>query len=517
MGAANRLVTCPEAAVNVDEGQFDISVHRLFDDDPNVPRSLLQGLNLSRFSEFDTARRGRDGPFSGIAAEKLNSCEAFFRDALRAIREKALIIPDPCGDGEVASTDVLVSPSDPWRSVPVFAFRFSHVETFYFVKRGHTWCTDIGLFFPTRRLLVSFQRDAKRIKQDLADLRQVFRFIGAHRDESSFKVVPGDPLAPPCVIVNSGHFAHHIWHELSAVEGLIAEGLHNDVLLLVNRRPLADLADLFPEIPKTSIVDMAGSEDEPFLYAMRNSLFVAPVGRRFIPRRVIERILDHGRAQFPDEYARATGFRDRHELVLWVTIRVDARTATNLVSALAASISALLRHYPGMGVVFDGFTRPSNGTFDISESLTDREERAVVEILSLVARPFDHVALSRKSTIQAFLWAEIADFYVCPYGTAQHKIAWINPVPGIVHAGENKRPVAAVDGAYHALQRGHLPAFFFGTVSRNDSVATDPRSDLLSYDLDVEAFAAFVEAAVRVREQSPSASSQPGFSGDAIG
>ena len=102
--------------------------------------------------------------------------------------------------------------------------------------------------------------------------------------------------------------------------------------------------------------------------------------------------------------------------------------------------------------------------------------------------------------MQAFLWAEVADFYVCPYGTAQHKIGWINPVPGIVHVGENKRPVANLDGAYHALQGGRLPSFFFGAVTRSDAVAKDPRKDLFSYDLDVPAFVAAVEREVRDME-----------------
>ena len=137
-----------------------------------------------------------------------------------------------------------------------------------------------------------------------------------------------------------------------------------------------------------------------------------------------------------------------------------------------------------------------------SETLTDREYEAVADIAERVRRRFDYVVLSRNFTMQAFLWAQIADFYVCPYGTAQHKISWINPVPGIVHAGENKRPVAARDGAYHAVEGGTLPSFFFSAVTRNDSTANDGRKDLFSYELDVAAFATYVEAAVLARGRS---------------
>jgi hypothetical protein len=483
----------------VDEAPLDLHVYRLFDDEPDAHRSFLTGLNLAGFSEFDTGRRGREGPFTGAASEHLNRSEAFFHDAVQAIRQNEFSIPDPFGEGEVTTRDVLVSPSDPWESVPVFAYEFSHVETFYFLKRGHAWCTDLGLFFPARRLFVSFQREARRLDQDVADLRHAFRFFAAHKDDR-LPTLAGEPTAPPCMIVNSEHFAHHMWHELSAIEALIAEGLHRDVLFLVNRQPLGSLADLFPEIPKRSFVDLAGEAEEPYLFAMRKSLFVAPVGRRFIPERVVERILNRATAQFPEEHSRATAFRSRHDFVLWLTVRIDARTATNLVSALAAVIGALLRHYPGMGVVFDGFTLPSPGTFEVGEILTDHEHTAVVDIVSLVGKRFDYVVLSGKYTMQSFLWAKIADFYVCPYGSAQHKIGWINPVPGIVHVGENKRPVANLDGAYHALQGGRPPSFFFGVVSRGDAVAKDARKDLFSYDLDVPAFVAAVEREMREME-----------------
>jgi hypothetical protein len=474
----------------------DLSIHRLFNPEPNARRDLLEGLDLSGFLKFSTARRGVDGPFSGPAVENLNSSEAFFQDAVRSIRRKALVIPNPFGGADIATRDVLVSPSDPWKSVPVFAFRFAHTETFYFLKRGHAWCHDLGLFFPSRRMLVSFQQEERHIARDCIDIQYAFQFFSDHRDEVFSSLLRTNPSTTPCMIVNSDHFAHHIWNELSVIDGLIAEGVHKEVLLLVNRRPLASLSELFPEIPKNLIVDMAGPLDEPFLFAMQQSLFVAPTGRRFIPRRLTDRILDCARARFPEEGSRAAAFRANHELVLWITVRVDARTATNLIEALAASISALLGQYPRMGVVFDGFTLPSSETLGWNQNLTDREIRTVSEIVSLVGTPFDHTVLSGKYTMEAFVWAQTADYYICPYGTAQHKISWINPVPGLVHVGENKRSVAAFDAAYHALQRGATPSFFYGTVTRTDSVANERRKDLFSYDLDVDAFAARVEAEV---------------------
>lgn len=488
---------------SVERGQFDVSVHRLFNGGSADNANALRGLDFSRFNEFNAAQRGSNGPFRGAGAAMLNRAEAFYQDAIRAIKQQAFVIPSPFGTGDLATRDVLLSPCHPWESVPFFGFRFPEPETFYFLKRGLSLCMDVGLFFPDRRLLVSFQQDEHRIAQDRRDLQNAFEFLSTHREQLSNNgsVFPGTEMT--AVIINSNHFAHHIWNELSVVEGIVAEGLHREVLFIVNRRPLAPLAELFPEIPNRLIMDLDGPFEEPLLYAMKRSLFVAPTGRRFIPQRLIDRILSCARARFAGTAMQAGAFRAEHEFVLWATIRLDARTATNLVHALAASISALLRQYPRMGVVFDGATLPSSNAVGWYEDLIDREARAAGEIASLVEIPFDYVVLSGKYNMEAFLWAEIADYYVCPYGTAQHKIAWVNPVPGLVHVGANKRDVASVDSAYHAVQRGATPRFFFGTVTGPDSIAgTDGRKDLFSYQLDSDAFAAFVENAVRERSRA---------------
>ena len=308
----------PDQKGSVDVEWRSLEVVRLFNDDRSRRPDAGQ-LDLSGFLRFLAAGRGTEGPFRGAAAEKLNHAEAFHQDAIRAIRQKALVIPDPFGGAELATRDVLVSPGEPWPSVPLFAYRFEAHETFYFLKRGLSWCMNLGLFFPARSLLVTFQHEDIRIAQDRVDLEHAFRFFARHRDEAGFRVLPAAPSNRSCVIVNSDHFAHHLWNELSVVEGIVAEGLHHDVLLLVSQSPLAHLSELFPEIPRELIVDVGTAVDAPHRYAMQRALFVAPTGRRFIPKRLPERILDCARTAFPEEAGRAAAFRENHDPIVWVT------------------------------------------------------------------------------------------------------------------------------------------------------------------------------------------------------
>jgi hypothetical protein len=135
-----------------------------------------------------------------------------------------------------------------------------------------------------------------------------------------------------------------------------------------------------------------------------------------------------------------------------------------------------------MGLIVDGFTRPDGAGDDWNRALIEDEQRVATELVTRVGAA-DHVVLVGRPTTEAFVWATTADYYICPYGSAQHKVAWIHPVPGLVHAGENKRQVADLDPSFHVRQQGAGPAFFFAPVTRRD-VAADARPDLFSYHLD---------------------------------
>ncbi len=266
--------------------------------------------------------------------------------------------------------------------------------------------------------------------------------------------------------------------------------------MIVSEQPLGDIATLFPEIPRAHIVRTGGASSATLLHAMTTGHFVAPTGRRFIPQALVDRVLAAAAATFPETLRDVAAFRAAHRIVLWITVRVDARTATNLVPALARAISAVLSAHPkGVGVIFDGYTLSANELAnDWNGRLVAHECAAIATIVARVQTPFDHVVLAGTHTMSAFLWTQAADYYVTPYGTAQHKVAWMQPIPGVVHAGENKRAVALQDPAVYARQSGPPPRFVYGHVSRHDAIRGDARQDLFSYDLDVDGFAAVVLA-----------------------
>src|SRR5579884_1226067 len=156
------------------------------------------GLEVSAFRPWSASHRATAGPFWGEGSGRLNVAEAFYRDAVAAIRGRALTVPSPFGGAPVSTSDVLVAPSHDWTSVPMFAFRFCGGEPFHFVKRGHSWCNDVGFVLPDRRLFVSFQEDDRWVAKDAADVDRLFAFAEPYRARRN-----GARPRRPCVIVNS--------------------------------------------------------------------------------------------------------------------------------------------------------------------------------------------------------------------------------------------------------------------------------------------------------------------------
>lgn len=462
-------------------------VHRLFHDGAPPPEAA--GLDLRAFDAY-RPHRHEAGAFTGPAAAPINAGEAFVADAVDAVRTGAMRIGNPFGVGSCTTNDLVACPSTPWTSVPLYVARFDGSEPFALVKRGLSWCTTLGVVFPRRSLFLSFQAEDRRMAQDVADIEhadQWFEALGEAAFEPARRPVAQPTLA---ITLTSGHFAHHLWNELSVVQAVVDAGLADRVRLLAAEQPIAPLATLFPEIPPAAVDVVAAGPEGAMRLALRRRYAVAPAGRRHVPQPLVDRVLRVARALHPEAVAAADTFRRRHPFVLWITVRMDARTATNLVDALGAMVRAVAAARPGLGVIVDGFTTPSGADpFWNHEFIA--AEREILPAVAAQLGAVEHVALIGRPTTEAFVWTTIADYYVCPYGSAHHKIAWLNPVPGLVHAGENKRAVSTTDAGFYVRKQGALPHFHFSAVTRMDA-KRDLRSDLLSYDLDVAAFTAAV-------------------------
>jgi hypothetical protein len=188
--------------------------------------------------------------------------------------------------------------------------------------------------------------------------------------------------------------------------------------------------------------------------------------------------------------------------VIWLSVRLDARTPDNQDEFLISLVSRVSRDYPEAAFILDGFSYPDDfgsaiyqqeatdgvlppipdGTGDaggyLSSAMMSREEDISAYVCKLQASlnsllPNTVVNTSGMRLANAVYLAHLATYYVCHAGTLQHKIAWIYNIRGIVHSNTAGLQPGVRNWLADQLQDGVKPSLISGQyVTDLDSIRT---------------------------------------------
>jgi hypothetical protein len=331
-------------------------------------------------------------------------------------------------------------------NINVVFYRFVSERVFYVVTAGlGGGFQKSALYFPDFELIATAGDEWGLQKEDLIELkaRMVCNFENCHRYLSNVSL-----RAPKTAIcIGFYHFAHHLWNELSGIQRLCKAGeLSKAGAVFVLREPLGKIDDLFPEIAKSKL------ERFPDTHAMFNKILeggylAVRVGDDFIDRHLLRRVHSVARSNTPSYLADwISHVRNEHFPLLWIGVRVGNRAWSDQVRGLYRLIRSLYVEFPKLGVVFDGFSLPAD-RLNLTDSdkearrLVDQEKAEVAEIVRVIEQDpllrgigiFDIVGCS---ILEAISWAQAIDFYISPYGSLQHKVAWFAQKPGVVHSNK---------------------------------------------------------------------------------
>jgi hypothetical protein len=373
---------------------------------------------------YNLQKTVRDGYFDPLAFQ------------LTAARKKAVYAVCPFTGRLVTSHHSLLA------NINVIFYRFESVQVFYVIIAGLDGFKKNAIYFPQQDLVVTTGEPWTFEEDDLIEIqrRMVCSFDTCYRYLSNYK--QSDKKVAVCI--GFFHFAHHFWNELPGIDRLVRKGMIDCVdKFFVLREPLGDLRKIFPEIP-ASKVDKKTTTDAIFDDIVANDYFLVRVGDYAINRDTISRVYNVAKTNCrPETLDKVQDARRQHSLLLWIGIRVGSRTWINQVDGLARLIDRLHLEFPGLGVVFDGFSLPADksGEWSDNQEYDDilRQENEVVsgivENLKQHHRQTPGVFnIIGSSIYDANVWAHAIDVYVSPYGTLQHKVGWLANKPGIVHA-----------------------------------------------------------------------------------
>lgn len=253
------------------------------------------------------------------------------------------------------------------------------------------------------------------------------------------------------LVIGHQHFAHHLWNELTGIEKLIDNGLLDkiDRFYIINQ-PLGDLKLIFPEIngEKIEYVD----PDQVAGRILENNFFTIRVGGYYIRERLTNRIISvANNALNQSKLDLINEVRNKHEILIWISLRAQKRTIINQTSFLIKLIRELSRYDSTIGIVLDGFSIPyklceQNKTKfinSVNKVYISKELEIADEIIRSIPEEIKIYNLIGSSIFESILWANAIDCYFCHHGTIQHKVAWFSSKPGIIHSNRkvlNKKP-----------------------------------------------------------------------------
>ena len=123
---------------------------------------------------------------------------------------------------------------------------------------------------------------------------------------------------------------------------------------------------------------------------------------------------------------------------LYVALRVWDKSWVDAAEQLPLLIERLLSSHPDACVMLDGYSVPSGvdyATMKWTDKLAELRE-LVNTVRSRVAEPEQVLDLVGLDLLRSIAVLRSATCYLCPAGTAHHKIEWFTEIPGIVYVSE---------------------------------------------------------------------------------
>jgi hypothetical protein len=275
-------------------------------------------------------------------------------------------------------------------------------------------------------------------------------------------------LSAPCVLAGHPNFAHHLWNELAGLYSYMQQDGRLPVPLRIAclYQPLLPLRYLFDQ--QQLQVERLDRFEKLLGFQQR---MVTRLGSTRIPlglRQLVSRkLLDYSDKTILAPLEKALQIA---RPIVWLSVRLDARTLDNQTEFLTDLMAGIVAEYPLAGFVLDGFSFPddfgsplyADGGAYLANAMLHRERELQEYINKLLARcalQFNNpvVSVSGMRLAEAVRLARLADYYVCHAGTIQHKIAWFHNTPGMVHSNSAGLQPGASKWLADQVQDGRPP------------------------------------------------------------
>lgn len=317
----------------------------------------------------------------------------------------------------------------------------------------------LGKGFPIDRVLIEAEGSARTLSDVRTKWKKRFRSAyiaklvkaGARYRNSKRKKSRRYPKVT--LIIGATNFAHHLWNELSALNEWL-DNAHQKRLtrltILATAEPLGPLQKIFPRLADTEVQPVT---QKTLKKSISHARIAVRVGSRFVTEKVRHNLLKFSRKSVDrPTISGAMRLLKSGWPRIWVSVRTGTRTADNYNAFLLSLFRKIFDEYPDAAILIDGFTYPF-GFFDDPRTVGLRDsfsgyvkfaEAFFDELRAEAEAQLGSAFASRLYNIsgltipEAIVLGAACDYYICHAGTLQHKVGWVQNIPGFIHSKEHR-------------------------------------------------------------------------------
>ena len=278
------------------------------------------------------------------------------------------------------------------------------------------------------------------------------------------------------------NYAHHIWNYISGLERINRLDLLGKIKNIdyVGTEFFGPIKKIYPELALAKIgKDARGAIDRSNVNNL--TLLPIPIGSRGLFVSGLRRISCLAAEAMAEPDMRELGGRIRsYRNRIYVALRVDSRSWMDADRQVHKLINHALAIHPDTCFVIDGFSVPVGEDHASSRWLKQRDELdgIVSRILENVEKKEQVINIIGLDLLQSIAIAQLSTAYICPVGTAHHKIDWFTDIGGVVYLSRDYEGIPHSDIPGLALgSRSKMPAFVFGDDADPETVRLRTSSD----------------------------------------
>ncbi|MEG4407523.1 tetratricopeptide repeat protein [Microcoleus sp. MON2_D5] len=303
-------------------------------------------------------------------------------------------------------------------SVPILIYQFQSTEIFYLIVGG--WGgVKICIYFPGLELVINLSNEwstwlsaEKIINQFKAHAVTFWQQFKSYISNEKTKEVVG-------IVGTIPNLGHYFWNQISGLYYLYENDLlHKIDKFLIGSNEYLEIDALFPEITAEKIVRLSDNNSF-FGTLLDNNYFALYATHSFIKDDLAIRIQTAAFNKCSQSFLENVEAAKKHFPLLWINLRSHNKAWISQVEGYANIITKIFEDYPGMAVVFDGFS-------------TEKANMEQIQaLISLNVKVYNALECPVYETI---VWAGTVDTYIAVIGSGLTLVTWIANKPGVAHS-----------------------------------------------------------------------------------